>query len=422
MALDYFVDYQTPNDYYHELAQAFICDSWDNTAAKAPENGGTIYEQDVIGTESYHPIEAWVKNTVGDVTRGMTDNHDFLKLYFKDIGHTVQRGLMYKFNNSYWLVNDNNHFSGIAQEAGIRRCNNWLKIVDPDNGSVFSIPCIVEYDMQSPSISVNRYVLTPNNHATVMVQGNPDTLRLFKLNTRYILSGRPFKLFAYQNALNLDLDTNYDTLLYLDLYLDEVHDKDDIEIQLADNGEYVYTINIENGDMTLVNGYGGLFNATVTLNGLEVNRDIIWESNNTDIVKVDNDGNFEVSGGDGTYAIITATLKGNKDVSSSIRVTVGVFEKEENKVLLSPEFAKVRQNEEMNFIVSVLYHGYERMPDKVDIGLETLGYFDVDVKENNVTLVCKKLNKYPIMMTIRAKVDNEWIETQRAVQTVSMFG
>ena len=36
-----------------------------------------------------------------------------------------------------------------------------------------------------------------------MVQGNEDVYRLFKLNTRYILGGRPFKLLSYQNAIML---------------------------------------------------------------------------------------------------------------------------------------------------------------------------------------------------------------------------
>ena len=31
----------TPNDYYNELAQAFIDEQWDNGAAKTPENGSS---------------------------------------------------------------------------------------------------------------------------------------------------------------------------------------------------------------------------------------------------------------------------------------------------------------------------------------------------------------------------------------------
>ena len=222
-----------PDDMYKEAQQSFIDEQWDNTSAKTPENGGEILEQAGIGSSEYQSIEAWVKPTVADTSTGFKDTKDFLKLIFKDINKKSIRGLYYQFDNNWWLVHSYNEFTGLPQDVGIRRCNNALRIMDGDK--VFSAPCIVEYNMQSPSARVSSYLLTPNNHAIVMVQGNVDTLRLFKLNTRYILGGRPFKLWAYQNTLNPNNDMNYDTLLYLDLYLDEIHDGDDLENQLADN-------------------------------------------------------------------------------------------------------------------------------------------------------------------------------------------
>lgn len=242
MALKYFVaGTQSPNDYYRDLAQAFIDQQWTNGAALAPEHGGPIKEQEDIGSSVYNEIEAWVKNTVGDVTTGYRSSGDFIKIYFRDINHTVKRGLYYFFADNYWIANDFGHFSGIAQDVGLRRCNNQLRIFDYVNNQVFSIPCVVDYNMQSPNMSTNRYVNTPNNHATVMVQGNDDTIRLFKLNTRYILDGRPFKLLAWQNSVHLDLSTGYDTLIYLDLYLDEEHPGDDLATGLADNSSEDYS-------------------------------------------------------------------------------------------------------------------------------------------------------------------------------------
>lgn len=61
----------TPNAYYEQLAQAFIDQSWDNGAAKTPENGGAIFEQAHIGCDDFYPVEAWVKTSVGDVTSGL---------------------------------------------------------------------------------------------------------------------------------------------------------------------------------------------------------------------------------------------------------------------------------------------------------------------------------------------------------------
>jgi hypothetical protein len=108
-------------------------------------------------------------------------------------------------------------------------------MIDPKDGSIFSIPCCVDYDMSAPSLQVSRYINTPNNHAVVIVQGNSDTIRLFKTNTRFLLSGRPFKLLGYQNAVEYDLSNTNDTLLYLDLFLDEIHAGDNFELGIADN-------------------------------------------------------------------------------------------------------------------------------------------------------------------------------------------
>ena len=80
----------TPNDYYNELAQAFIDEQWDNGAAKTPENGGEILEQVAIGEDKFRCVEAWVKSTVGDVTTGNKDSRDFCKLYFRDANGTTE--------------------------------------------------------------------------------------------------------------------------------------------------------------------------------------------------------------------------------------------------------------------------------------------------------------------------------------------
>lgn len=239
MAYDLFNYQADPNDYYRDLMSAFIDEQWTNTSAKTPENGGQLLEQASIGSDEYCCIEAWIKPTVATTSRGFTNPEDFNTLIFRSIDHTVPRGLQYRFDNDYWLVHDSGKFDGLPKSVGVRRCNNYMRIQDVENEDIFSIPCIVDYDMASPNAQVGTQIITPNNHAVVMVQGNDDVYRLFKLNTRYILGGRPFKLLSYQNAIN-SAGMSKPTLLYLDLYLDEAHAGDDIENQLADNSSVDY--------------------------------------------------------------------------------------------------------------------------------------------------------------------------------------
>lgn len=412
----------TPNDYYRDLAQSFINQSWTNNVAKTPENGGEIKEQAGIGSDEYKIIEAWVKTTVGDVTSGLKDSGDFLKIYFRDIDHAVPRGLYYQFFNSWWICNEFGHFSGIAQDCGLRRCNNALKIIDPENGSVFSAPCVVDYDMSSPSVQVSQYVLTPNNHATVMVQGNVNTLRLFKTNTRYILGGRPFKLYGYQNALNLNLTTNYDTLLYLDLYLDEIHDGDDLVNGVAYNGDYNYQVKINSKPMTLPHGETGTVMADVTLNGAEVNRTIVWGTSNAEVLTIDQNGKYTVIGADGRTADIVATLSGNEAVTDSITITVGA-QAVEPKIYLDPAFDKIREYQTIEFDVKVAIGGVEIKPDTVRVNADS-EYLAVKQISSGWQLTCVKRSAEPLTMTVTV-VDKTYLIKQTAefdIQAVSMMG
>lgn len=415
----------TPNDYYRDLAQNFINQSWDNTAAKTPENGGEIKEQAGIGSDEYKIIDAWVKTTVGDVTTGMRDSGDFLKIYFRDIGHIVARGLYYQFFNSWWICNEFGHFSGIAQDCGLRRCNNVLKIVDPENGSVFSVPCVVDYDMSSPSAQVSRYIITPNNHATVMVQGNVNTLRLFKTNTRYVLGGRPFKLYGYQNALNLNLTTDYDTLLYLDLYLDEIHDGDDLVNGVAYNGDYNYQAKINSTDMTLSAGSIGALAVNVVLNGKEVDRPVTWRTSNPEIVTIDQNGNYTVIGEVGQSADITVTLSGNEAVTDSIKITIGE-EVVEPEIYLDPAFNKIREYQTIEFKVKVSVGGKEIEPDTVGVGLENNGneYLGITQTTSRWKMTCYKRSPAPITLSVDVvSLSHNISKTAKFdIQAVSMMG
>lgn len=362
---------QTPNDYFRDQQQAAIDQQWDCTSAKY-----TIKQQADFGSNVYNDIEVWIDYVVGLGSRGTTNGDDFRQLIFRDINYQVKRGLYYQFDGNYWIVYFSDEYSSLSKDAGVRRCNNVMRIIDPENGSIFSIPCVVDYDMTSPSQQVSSYIITPNNHATIMVQGNADTLRLFKLNTRYILGGRPFKLLAYQNALIDESIAPTPTLLYLDLYLDELHANDDIANQLADNGAYQYTIEIDSANMELTNGATGALTASVSLNGEEVNREIVWASSDTSAVTIDSQGNYQVVGADGQSCTITATLQGNASVAASIQITVVSTESLQAKIVLDPSFSKIRQYETIDFVVKASYGSQLYEPSDVVVSLS----------ENNVVL------------------------------------
>ena len=340
----------TPDTVYRDLQQEFVNLQWDNTTALY-----TVKEEEEIGSDVYTDLEVWLVPTVADTSTGLKDTRDFNKLIFRDINHKVKRGLMYQFDDCYWIVHSYSEYDGVVQDCGIRRCNNILKIIDPENGGVFAIPCVVDYDMAASTVKVTKYILTPNNHAVIMVQGNEDTLRLFKTNTRYMLSGRPFKLYGYQNAVGYDMNNPYSTLLYLDLYLDEFRDGDNLEEGIAENGEYNYSISIDSDDLILTENSIGKLSATVLLNGKEVIRPIKWESSNSKIISIDENGEYEVKGTIDDSATISTILDGNEMVSDSINIIIGTPE-DSIDILLNPSFDKIRQYSTINFNVDVYFN------------------------------------------------------------------
>lgn len=378
---------QTPNDYFRDLQQAAIDNLFDCTSARY-----TVQEQDAIGASTYHDIDVWLDYIVGTTSSGVKQGADFTQLMFRDIEHPVFQGLYYIFDDNYHISYFYNRYNGLEKALAVRRCNNVMRIVDPDNGSIFSIPCVIDYDMTSPSQQVSSYIITPNNHAVVMVQGNKDTLRLFKLNTRYIFNGRPFKLLAYQNALLQDLSNQNPTLLYLDLYLDEIHDKDDIENGLAYNGEYIYNIQIDADNMELSNGVKGNLSATITLNGEEVKRNVLWASSNEDAVLINVAGGYTIIGSSGSSTTITATLDGNPNVSSTITIQVVDSQVVKPLILINPAFNKIRQFESIDFSIEVMYGSTLLVPQNITLSLSETG----QVLSNQYLTITQSGNRYII--------------------------
>lgn len=416
---------QTPNDYFRDQQQAAIDQQWDCTSARY-----TIKEQFEFGSNVYNDIEVWIDYVVGLGSRGTTNGDDFRQLIFRDINYQVKRGLYYQFDDNYWIVYFSDEYSSLSKDAGVRRCNNVMRIVDPENGSIFSIPCVIDYDMTSPNQQVTSYVITPNNHATVMVQGNADTLRLFKLNTRYIFGGRPFKLLAYQNALIDESISPNPTLLYLDLYLDELHANDSIENQLADNGVYQYSIEIDSADMELTAGTTGTLGASISLNGEEVNREIVWASSDASVATVDAKGNYKVVGTDGQSCQITATLQGNSNVTASIDIAVVSAESLQAKIILEPTFNRVRQYETVDFAVKASYGSQLYTPTNVTVSLSqdsivlSNQYLSIQQSQDGYQITGIRIASNPQTLYVSVRHDSpEFTATsQFQIEATSMMG
>lgn len=431
MALPYYVNSldngmrPQPNEYYRELQQAFYDSQWDNTSARI-----TVQEQVAIGSSQYKPLEVWINKVIGSTTTFAKNGEDFRQLIFQDIDRPTTRGLYYIFENDYWIADFQNPSQGLCSDITVRRCNNALRIIDPENGSIFAIPCVVDYDATSPTMLINSSILTPNNHLLVYVQANDDTMRLFTLNKRFIIGGRAFKLLAFQNALNESLLNQKPTILYLELFLDEEHADDDLVNQVAYNGTYDYQLSIDVNSLELSVGSIGSFNTTITLNGLEVNREIVWTSGNTDVLTFDENGQYTVVGSAGQTVSVTASLEGNSEVKQIMEFTIVDQAQIAPVVVLNPDFDKIRQYQTIPTEVQVDYGGTIYNPDSVVASLAsgstvlTSQYLSLSVDSDIVQVTCLKpaTDSQTIYITATNVSPAFTVQKQIEVQCVSMMG
>ena len=407
---------QMPNEQYRDIQQAFYDAQWDNTTARVE-----ILEQDYIGAKTFHKIDAWINKAIGSTTTFAKTGEDFRQLVFRKIDKQFVRGLLYKFENSYWITDFTNPSQGLASDINVRRCNNWMRIIDPENGAIYSEPCVIDYDATSPSVQTSTYIITPNNRLGVWVQANEDTLRLFKLNTRYIFGGRAFKLNAYQNALLKDLDVPLPTFLALDLYLDEAHAKDDIENQVAYNGDYDYILNFEQQNIEVKQGDIGTLTPVLTLNSVPVNRQLNYVSSDKNVVEVDEDGKYTVLGKSGDKATIKVWLEGNPNVNASMEFNIVDQPQDVIEIDVVPYFEKIRQYETIRFVVTVTQNGsVVNTPIEIQLQQNETMLNVLSVGQNEYELNCNGFDNQIHNITISAPELNA--SKTYGIKLVSMLG
>ena len=137
---------------------------------------------------------------------------------------------------------------------------------------------------------------------------------------------------------------------------------------------------------------------------------------------------FLAVGAVGDSATITAHIRGNENVSTSITVTIADIEKQSANIVISPLFEKIRQNDNISFNIVVEYAGETRtdLEDVVvsiaDADREFVAIDKID--DLKYLMVCKKIARQPIEMTVSAKIAGTDISADKvfAVKTVGMFG
>lgn len=401
---------RSPNDVYLEQLQALIDDRWENSTQTKYD----VLVQDEIGVETFSPVEISIDAQIESGT-GFKLGDDYKIFSYRKIDTEVPNGLMYQYAENYWIATNTNKLASNTSSVSVRRCNNELRWINPENGFINKIPCIIDYELASPQPSKDKDIVVASGHIVVTTQGNNLT-RTIPLNQRFIFKGQAFKVSANQDMLIDDIDYEHATMIRIDMYKDTLQADDDLKNQVADALDINYSVSISNPIAEQTKGFKGKLYANTFLNGNTVNRDIVWSG--SDNCTVDSDGDFELTGEVGSTATIKATLSGNPNVFAECNINIVDVVEDVYKVVMTPEFTEIKQNVPMEFSVNLYKNGIMQNDDiSTSISGVDSSYYTLVQDGNNFILTSKKVSKNRLLLVFSA---ND-ITKEMAIQLKSFY-
>jgi hypothetical protein len=234
----------------------------------------------------------------------------------------IKRGDLINWFNEKWLI-----ISEIGQKRYtyykgiIQRCNYNIKF--NFEGTIKQFPAIV--DSRVFDIETNQYLSVPSGKIVVTMQDNPDSDNI-TIGQRFIKMKKAWKVTG------IDRTKNGLLMLYCDL--DTFATSDDLVNEIANAGDYIYTLEITNGETASIQEGSTLqLNAQVKLNDNTVEKEVIYSSDNTSIATVDETG--LITALQAGECIITASLADNSSVYDTISIVVTALPQHNYSVTIS---------------------------------------------------------------------------------------
>lgn len=362
---------QTPRDFYHDLIQASVDSQWENTTLIE-----TIKEEKYPFNNEYVEQEVWI-DTISDVSvNTLKVIGNYINVTFKDIDHPRNyRGQKYiwrekdrDFDSVYLCYDMISNVMGVA-DTKLIKCNNSIKIIDKENGNIHEEPIFVGWEITSTNNQQNKDGIIENRRLVCLMQKNKYTKGIIE-NERFMTSKtKAFKVTQIddtnEEAYDEDLCTMY--TLFIE-WTPILKDRDNIELEVADYYSNIYTIDIDEEEETIeqVKGFNSKLTATVMKNGEPIDIPIVWETEDKDVVVIDEEGNYQIIGEEDEETNIICYIKGNESVKNSIGIKV--MQSIVTPIVsleISPKIDNLKQNFDQDFTCYVCING-EKQTDTVD--------------------------------------------------------
>ncbi|ANW98720.1 hypothetical protein CSTERTH_06595 [Thermoclostridium stercorarium subsp. thermolacticum DSM 2910] len=234
----------------------------------------------------------------------------------------IKRGDLVNWDNEYWLIiSEIGHTRYTYYKGIIQKCNYNIKF--NFQGTIKEFPAIV--DSKVFDTETNQFFSVPAGKIVVTMQDSVDSENI-ALNQRFISMKNAWKVTG--------IDRTKNGLLVLWCELDSIISSDDLVNEIANAGDYIYTLEITNGETSSIQEGSTLqLNVQVKLNDNTVEKEVIYSSDNSSIATVDENGLVTaISAGD---CIITASLAENPNVYDTITITVTALPQHNYAVTIS---------------------------------------------------------------------------------------
>lgn len=348
---------KTPSEFHRTALQEFVDYEFDNASTYYTD----VEEEIAFGTLKFKPCTVRI-NTIVDAKTGQRVNDDYKKIIFKDLTYSPRLGTRYRFNDNIWIVFSTDNTKTDTSSVYVRRCNNTINTQDK-YGNIHKEPCYIDYKITETQPFRELRIDVPNGRIWVQCQYNEWTKNI-DVNSRFMFGGNTYKLrerHKFDRTKTFE-DSSIPTISFYADY-DEIAPDDNIELEVANYKEYKYAITVPNEISGSV-GNTGKINYSVSLDGTMIDEEVLFESTNEEILKVDSDGNYIMVGiGD---CNIIVKLKNNNSFNTSAKVSVSDASIIIYKDVIEPEIRTIKINKTQNYTIYE-YKNNTREDTKFDI-------------------------------------------------------
>lgn len=410
---------QTPKEYHRGLIQATIDSRWEDTTQIH-----MVKEQSALPfKDEYTEYEAWVDAISDNLVNTSKVYSDFVKILFKDIDHKQNyKGQYYKINldgehEEYYICYDKMNRLSQVSDFNCVRCNNVLTWAD-EYGNILTMPCYLGTDISSTNNLVSKDGIIPNTRLIILVQANEYTLSIVK-NQRFMFQhSTAFKVEEVNNYMQEQETDGQVTCVKIYVDYSAILPSDNKELNICDYYKTNYTLTIDQGNIEQTNGFSGQLTATIKDGDDIVDMPLKWSTSNSDVVEIDEQGNYQVIGEIGSVGQITCSMADNENIYDTITIKIVDDYLPEKKIIINPNnITELNQGQVIDFTCGVYIEG-EKQDDIVTCipsGADVYSY-----------TLAETLDGYKL--TVRQESDNDLILTFSAdgcddvVMTIELLG